>query len=81
MYVVSKIFPRYFLVYIYIYIYIYILDFLVGAFVGLAPLNTAASDAGSDFDLSVKILSGFFIGNILLLKLLRTFCLASKKNF
>ena len=57
------------------------LDFLVCAFVGLASLNTVASDAGSDFDSSVKILSGFFIGNILLLKLLRTFCLASKRNF
>ena len=41
-------------------------------FVGLAASNTFASDVGSDFESGVRILSRFFMGNILLLKLLRT---------
>ena len=48
----------------------------ISYFVGLSVSNTVGSGAGS----GARIFSGFFVGNILLLKLLRIFSLALRNN-
>ena len=58
---------------------------LIFAFIGLGVsyttvLSCACSDAGSGAGLAVRVLSRFFVGNILLLKLLRIFSLVLKNS-
>ena len=55
------------------------LDFLVCASVGSGVSNTVGSGAVLGVGSGVKILSRFFIGNMLLLQLLRISFLALKK--
>ena len=60
------------------------LDFLICPFVGLGVLSTVElSDRlgfGSDLGSGVALLSGFFIVNVLLLKLFTTSSLALRRN-
>ena len=55
-------------------------DFLVHFFVDLGVSNTVGSGASSGAIPCVGILFGFFVGNLLLLKLLRIFSLELRNN-